>query len=121
MADDDFEEAAAFASEDEARQAAATLIESGIASSVEVVTYTDPETEIEVTAYQLNVLGIQKRRAQEVLEIIEPAHVPTGDDDHAPKLEKGNTSWKAVALIWLIAMITLPAAAFFLTVFLMSK
>ncbi len=120
-ADDEFHEVAAFVSQDDARKAAETLIESGVGSSVEKLTHTDEETGIEVIAYQVNVLGVQLQRAQEVLGFAEMRFVLTGDDDQPIKPQKGKTSWKAVLAIWIIALITIPAAAFFFTVWVLGR
>ena len=43
------------------------------------------------------------------------------DPDQPMKLETGKAPWKTFAVIWVVAMLTVPAAAFFLTYYFMSR
>lgn len=114
-------EASAHATEAEARAEAAELVAHGIGAEIRAVEHVDTESGISVTAYQLLVTPYDHRRAQELLGIVEPAPVPIGDDENPPVLEKAPIPWGRVVTIWIVALITIPLAAFVATYFILSR
>lgn len=118
---DEMVEVAAYRTEAEAREQAAELVALGIGPEVRSVEHVDEESGIAVTAYQLLVTPYDHRRAQELLGIVEAAPVPMGDDENPPVLEKAPIPWARVITIWIVALITIPLAAFMATYFLLSR
>jgi hypothetical protein len=110
-----------FATEEGARKVGAELVERGIGAEVEPVPAAELDDDGPRAAYRVLVLEHQLVRAQEVLGLVEPEDRPPANPEEPMEPVKGETNWKAVVLIWLAALILLPAVAFFVTYTIMSR
>lgn len=126
MASETFEEPMVAVSdhptEADARHVAGLLVENGVGATIESATIdeTDGQGPPSVT-YRVMVLSHQQVRAEEALGLRDPADRTLADPDEPMKIDKKQAPWKLFAVIWLVAMVTVPAAAFLITVFLMGR
>lgn len=88
-----------YAAEDEARDAALRLVERGVGATV---ASSGPG------AWELQVLPEEVQRACELLEVEQP------EAPLAPR--RSGPPWKTLVLIWLLALLTLPLLAFWITI-----
>lgn len=88
-----------YAAEDEARDAALRLVERGIGATV---VGSGPGV------WELQVLPGDAQRACELLEVEQP-EAPLAPPRSAPP-------WRMLVVIWLLALLTLPLLAFWITV-----
>lgn len=110
-----------YPTEVDARHVGALLVEHGIGATVEPVPPDELPEGGPTSGYRVLVLAHELVRAEETLGLREPEQVVPDDPDEPMKLDKKKAPWKLFAVIWVVAMITVPAAAFFLTYFLMAR
>lgn len=122
MAKDAIEETmvsvAEHATEADARHVAALLVENGVGATIEPVTLSGGDDAPPTSAYRVMVLSGQQVRAEETLGLRDPGERAPSDDDEPMKIDKKKAPWKLFAVIWLVAVITVPIAAFFLSYYL---
>lgn len=114
-----------YATEAEARDAAATLVESGVGATVEPVPSEQPgggSGDGPSGAYRVMVLDHEVVRASRLLdlEVADDEEEVLVQDLDTP-LEKPKAPWKQILLIWLAAMIILPILAFTFTYWVVSN
>ena len=110
-----------YPTEADARHVGALLVEHGIGATVEPVPADELPEEGPTSGYRVLVLAHELPRAEVTLGLREPEPVGPDDPDEPMKLDKQKAPWKLFAVIWVVAMITVPAAAFFITYFFMSR
>jgi hypothetical protein len=110
-----------YATEADARHVAALLLENGVGAAVEPVPADELPDDGPSAGYRVLVLSHQFERAEEALGLREPQHRDLVDPDEPMKLDKSKAPWKAFAIVWVIVMVTVPTAAFFITYWLTSQ
>ena len=125
MATDGFEEPMIavrdYETEADARHVAALLLENGVGVEVEPVPASELPADGPSSGYRVLVLSHELERAEEALGLREPQNRELADPDEPMKLDKKRPPWKLFALIWVVAMVTVPTAAFLLTYWLASQ
>lgn len=110
-----------YPTEVDANHVAALLVEHGVGATVEPIPADELPADGPAAGYRVLVLSHQLVRAEEALGIREPgAERALANPDEPMKLDKKKAPWKLFLLIWLVVMITVPVAAFFLTYWLTS-
>jgi hypothetical protein len=96
------------------------LVEHGVGAHVVPIPAAELPDDGPRAGYRVEVLPVDLERAQGVLGLaeVEPPFDPRSDWV-AP--EQGKTPWKTFAVIWIVAMLVVPALAFLLTYNLMSR
>lgn len=107
--DDGFATVKTYIDEERALEAARLLVGSGFGADVVAGRFPLEDDGEPTDAFQLRVVRTDLVRACEVLGV----EVPVSDDDD--EVEAG-PPWKTIVGIWLVAMIVIPLAAFWLTV-----
>jgi hypothetical protein len=102
-----------YATKDEAIENARLLVEHGVGANVVPVPADELEDDGPQAAYRIEVLPIDVRRAERALGMVEAAPHEVYDPENPPKLEKGPVPWKTLLVVWVAAMIIVPALAFF--------
>lgn len=110
-----------YPTEADARHVGALLVEHGIGATVEPIPADELPEDGPTSGYRVLVLAHELVRAEETLGLREPEQVVPDDPDEPMKLDKKKAPWKLFAVIWVVAMITVPAAAFFITYFFMAR
>ena len=110
-----------YPSEPDARHVASLLVENGVGATIEPIPAAELPDDGPSAGYRVLVLPHQLVRAEETLGLREPSVHALADPDEPMKLEKQKAPWKLFAVIWVIAMVTVPLAAFALTYFVMSR
>jgi hypothetical protein len=125
MATDAFEEPMIavrdYETEADARHVAALLLENGVGVEIEPIPAAELPENGPSAGYRVLVLRHELDRAEEALGLREPQNRDLVDTDEPMKLDKKKAPWKLFALIWVVAMVTVPTAAFFLTYWLTSQ
>jgi hypothetical protein len=110
-----------YPTEADARHVGGLLLEHGIGATVEPVPADELPDDGPSAGYRVLVLSHELQRAEEALGLREREFQAPEDPDEPMSLEKQPTPWKQFAVIWVVAMISVPAAAFAITYFLMSR
>jgi hypothetical protein len=105
----------------DARHVAALLVENGVGAIIEPVPADELPEGGPSAGYRVLVLAHEIVRAEEALGLREPTNRELADPEEPMKLPAHKAPWKVFAVIWLVAMITVPLAAFLLTYFFMSR
>lgn len=128
MIDDDediaplvFEMADEYETEAEANAAGAELVSNGIGATVEPIPAAELPEDGPRSGYRVMVLDHQLKRAREVLGLEAAVDRDLANPEDVMKPVKGKADWKLFAMIWLAAMIILPALAFFVTYWITSS
>lgn len=125
MATDAFEEPMVavrdYPTEVDARHVASLLVENGVGATIEPVPADELPEGGPSSGYRVLVLSHQLIRAEEAIGLREPEVRPVGDPDAPMKVDKKKAPWKLFAVIWVVAMITIPLAAFYLTYWFTSQ
>ena len=114
-----FARIAGFPSEAEASEVARFLLEGGIGSTVwpdPGRAASDPEG-----VYGVHVLPVDRRRAAEMLGLVEIEERPEASPVEPIVVDRGPIPWKVVLPIFALALVVLPLFAGFLTYFIMSR
>ncbi len=110
-----------YPTEADARHVAGLIVEHGVGATIEPVPAAELPDEGPSAAFRVLVLEHELVRAEEAIGIREPQNRELADPDEAMTLDKEKAPWKLFAIIWVVAMVTVPLAAFFLTYFFMSR
>lgn len=110
MVEEGYEPAVQYATEDEARAAAETLVLRGIGASWEEAD--EPPAEGMPAGYFVVVADGEATRAREVLGVPEPE--PSAEA-LAARAKRGRPQWLYVGGIFLVAMIVIPVIAFYVS------
>jgi hypothetical protein len=109
-----------YPTEADARHVAALLVENGVGAAVEPVPADELPEDGPSAGYRVLVLSHQLVRAEEAIGLREPGDRSLADPDEPMKLDKKKAPWKLFFIVWIIVMITVPVAAFFITYWLAS-
>jgi hypothetical protein len=125
MATDGFEEPMVgvrdYPTEADARHVAALLLENGVGVEVEPIPADELPEDGPSAGYRVLVLTHQLERAEEALGLREPSNRDLVNPDEPMTLDRKRAPWKLFAIIWVVVMITVPTAAYFLTFYLTSR
>jgi len=110
-----------YPTEADARHVGALLVEHGIGATIEPVPAEELPEDGPTAGYRVLVLSHELVRAEETLGLREPDQRVPRDPDEPLKLDKKRPPWKLFAVIWLVAMVTVPAGAFVVTYFFVSR
>ena len=118
---------ASYPTEADAREKAKLLVENGIGSMIDrglpsdhasPEPYDDPvkdrDTDEYAAAFELKVMRHQVERACELLGV----EVPELPGEAEP--EPAKTPWKMILILWAVALVVIPVAAFFVTYYLLK-
>lgn len=110
-----------YPTEADARHVAALLLENGIGVEVEPIPADELPEDGPSGGYRVLVLAHDLERAETAIGLRPDEGRELDDPDEPMKLDKQRAPWKLFAVIWVVAMVTVPAAAFFLTYWLTSQ